>query len=350
MTHRLISGDQVDVWLSCLGKAAAQCIPGPSFYPWYAVLHSGKSDKLEAFSFEDAGHSYFIPYLRKSVIADLSKNVSLFAIESPYGYAGIIASTEDRFFLERAWNEFVRQMQEKNVVAAFLRFDPLLQTHKYFAGKSENLLSTREVVIADLSAEELVLRAGFTGGVKNKINKARRAGVEVHASKSLEESMAFVPLYKATMDRLSARDFYRFGSAYFADLFQRKDVVCLIAKLNDVSIGGIVGFRYGPNAIVHLSATIDVARTNGTANLLRYELMLLMALQGCTKINFGGGSSDEESDSLLTYKKGFSKKTERYFLAKCPLDSKWHHELLSRWQFSKNFDEARTKLFIPYVN
>jgi len=350
MTHRLISVDQADDWWSCLGRAAADCVPGPSFEPGYAALHANEGNRLEAFFFASGGHSYFVPYVRKPISSDLSHDEFLFAIESPYGYAGIIASTEDRSFLTHAWQEFTLRMKETGVVAALLRFDPLLQTHRYYAGHPDDLIAVRDVVTPHLSVDEDVLLAGCKSSVRNKINKARRAGVMVRASVSVEDSMAFVPLYEATMDRLSATDFYRFQPAYFEDLFRRKDVACLIAELDDAPIGGIVGVRYGNNAIVHLSATKDLARTNGTANLLRYMLMLSMAQSGCTRINFGGGKTDDEEDQLLSYKKGFSDETERYYLAKCQIDAAWHRELLHRWRLSGNFDEARVEFFLPYVD
>ena len=350
MPGRIISIDQKDIWSACLKSAAANYVPGPSFDQNYAALYVGENDNLEAFSFEDLGFSYFLPYVRRSVRSDLFPGDAISVIESPYGYAGIIASTEDHGFLSHAWEQFELRMMQANVIAAFLRFDPLLQTQRYFAGPPECLVSIRDVVTPTLSTNEEVLLGGCKGNVRNKINKARRCGVKVRVSETVEQAMSFVPLYQETMSRLLAKDFYQFGPTYFKKLFCRSDTTCLIAELEGKQIAGIIGVRYGDNAIVHLSATNEIARTNGASQLLRYELMLSMAQLGCKKFNFGGGKTDHKKDNLLAHKKGFSNETERFYIAKCMINPAKHLEVTENWLHSPYYDADRAKYFIPYAN
>ena len=127
MTGRVISIDQNDIWSACRKSAAGNYVSGPSFDQNYAALYVGDDDILEAFSFEDLGFSYFLPYIRRSVRSDLLPGDAVSVIESPYGYAGIIASTDDHGFLSHAMEQFELRMKQANVVAAFLRFDPLLK-------------------------------------------------------------------------------------------------------------------------------------------------------------------------------------------------------------------------------
>ena len=350
MTGRIISIDQRDIWSACLKGAAAKYVPGPSFDQNYAALHVGDDDILEAFSFEELGFSYFLPYVRRSVRSDLLPGDAVSVIESPYGYAGIIASTDDRGFLRHAWEQFELRMKQANVIAAFLRFDPLLQTQRYFAGPPECLLSIRDVVTPTLSTKEEVLLGGCKGNVRNKINKARRCGVRVSVPETVEQAMSFVPLYQETMSRLLAKDFYQFGPKYFKKLFCRLDITCLIAELEGKQIAGIIGIRYGDNAIVHLSATNAIARTNGAAQLLRYELMLSLAQLGCKKLNFGGGKTDLKEDSLLAHKKGFSNETQRFHIARCAINPAKHLEVTENWFRSPHYDADRANYFIPYAN
>ena len=105
----------------------------------------------------------------------------------------------------------------------------------------------------------------------------------------------------------------------------------------------------GDHAALHLSATIKKFSNLGIASFLRHEVIKTCFKMEIKKINFGGGLTAEYNDSLLKFKKGFSKEIKKYFIGKFVCDEKMYKEACSSWDnnYKKN-NLKYSKYFLKY--
>ena len=87
----------------------------------------------------------------------------------------------------------------------------------------------------------------------------------------------------------------------------------------------------------------------GVSSLLRHEIINYYLKEKIEKINFGGGLTKDKDDPLLVFKKGFSKKTEEYYIGKCMFDNKLYNKLCKTWndKYKKN-NEKFSNYFLKY--
>lgn len=237
----------------------------------------------------------------------LEKN-KVFDISTPYGYGGPLVKNIDEkntFIQKEFFDNLSKWAQKENIVSQFIRFHPLLQNHKYVHQICDikNLKNT--VTIELKSEEEIWLNMSST--CRNRIRKAKNNGIEIKVDNSIESQMRFIQLYKETMDKNNATDFYYFNQEFFKEIFKYLGSGFNIFNsiLNNRIISSAIILDCNKSLHYHLGCTdIDYIKL-APNNLLFYEIALWGARNGYTNYHLGGGVGIE--DSLLTFKKTFNK-------------------------------------------
>lgn len=221
---------------------------------------------------------------------------------SPYGYAGPVLTTPALAAdFWRAWTDAAVQL---GIVAEFVRFHPLLENHRPLATHCDVAQAGRTVVW------ELADDPWRTVGKSRRRDArfAQRQGVVVERA-GFDRLPAFGAMYRATMARREAADYYLFDDAYFATLAAGlgDDLRLMRAHCDGRDCAYALCLRHAPYLHYHLSCSDERFAELRAVNLLLIETAADAHREGLTRFHLGGGYRGE--DSLFAFKAHFSAQT-----------------------------------------
>lgn len=270
----------------------------PSLHPYYIVADAKRDPALEPTFFvyeSDAAFLYHGFQLAKV------EGTRYYDIQSPYGYGGLISSSDDRAFLSQAWSEQAVWCQDHNVMVEFIRFHPLVKNWRYYGG---GVFDDRQTVWLDLTSENLLM--SYSTRARTAIRKALKNGLRVEWWDRKEFLHVFMNIYHKTMKELNANNMYYFGSEYYQTLFSWDQAKLAVCKVNHDIIGAAI-FLVGPGIIeYHLSGANSLGKKLCAHNLLIHEAALYAKRAGCVIMHLGGGTDASCDNPLLFFKSGFS--------------------------------------------
>ena len=292
-------------------------------------------EELEAFCYDTGEKLFFLPYLKKPILG-----TGYFDAETPYGYSGPVASSNNSDFLNRAWEAWRQASVEAGIVALFLRFNPILRNHELVPTDFIKISRECFVVVMDLTDknEERVF-AAFKKNNRNKIRSAEKNGVTIERSTSQDALMVFHNMYEATMKRVGAESFYLFDQSFFRSLGQqlKGKFMVLTAMHEGEAVASTIVLHNESILSVFLSSTAK-KNANGAANFLRFDSIRYAMELGLKHINFGGGRTNAADDSLLSYKRSFSDEMTDYFIGKAIFNEEVYNELCNKWEATASLD------------
>ena len=203
---------------------------------------------------------------------------------------------------------------------------------------------SRHTVALDLSEDDIWMHQ-ISSKNRNMIRKAEKEGVVIVESDDYE---TFRQLYNGTMSDLHAEDFYFFPPNYYKEYklaFKDKSLLCLAMYDGKVIAGSM--FMYSDDyAHYHLSA-----RDRGYSRYAANNLILWYGIQkakerGCKWLHFGGGTTEEDEDSLLKFKKEFSKALFEFWIGKRVHNQVIYDQIVEQWKndHPDSFNHNRIKL------
>ena len=206
--------------------------------------------------------------------------------------------------VERFYELYESWCRSAGVVSTFIRFHPL------FANQRQAPTGVHVERLADTIAwsldPELDLFAGLHPKHRNKVRKARAAGLEIAVHESPPGLSEFAALYDATMSRLGADEFYFFPSDYWQALADGLGdrIVLVEARFGDELAAAALCFATSPWLHYHVSGTSERGREAGAANLVLFEAACWGQTQGLEQFHLGGGAGGRE-DTLFHFKQRF---------------------------------------------
>lgn len=277
-------------------------LPGlkcPSHSPYYVVLDAKRDESLKpVFWVYIEGDSLFYYGFHISKVE--SKN--LWDIQSPYGYGGPLATTNNKDFLAHAWTSFIDWCKKNKILAEFVRFHPLIDNWGLFCG---TVIDDRQTVYIDLEYDDLLM--SYSTRVRTAIRKAANLGLRVEWWKASDFLPVFINLYESSMRALSADEFYFFTDSYYRELINSKLSHLAACILNDKVVAAAVFLLSSDKIEYHLSASDEVGKRLGATNLIIHNAAIMAKKNNCKFFHLGGGISDDGNDSLFFFKSGFSK-------------------------------------------
>jgi len=237
----------------------------------------------------------------------------LFDIASPYGYSGPLARTPDPERAPALWQGFVeafhRFCQAQGIVAEFARLHPFLDNQAPLQKLGEPVVENGSIVAVDLTQSEEAVWRGFNRGNRSNINKAKRAGLVVEEREDEAAWQTFLALYRETMERNQAREWYYFPDRFFQEL--RQGLGSKLRLLCAVHEGRIVAAAtylcVGPVCHYFLAGSSREAFALRPNNLLMSQAIFWAREQGFRFFNLGGQHSPQ--DNLGRFKSAFAKST-----------------------------------------
>jgi hypothetical protein len=323
--------------------------PDVYFMPEYAKLYVKQGESIERFVHSNGENIFSILMHVRPLNAG---GIAAYDFETPYGYAGPIASTDDVQFLTEAWEAFRDFARAKKIFAGFIRFHPYLKNHR-LAGPArfvETSLLRQTVTLAlDLSPAEAW--NGYRRDTRDRVKKAQKI-IRVRRDADAGSLRIFAAHYRRRMQDVSAAEFYFFDETYFdrlqvslAGKFQ-----VYLAFEGERSVGGALileGQRY---IHLHLSAVDEASQSSGAAHLIRHTI-IQDYLGKKENIHFGGGNSNLPDDSLLRFKGGFSPARSDFWIGKALMDPELYGSVCSEWETRcPEKIEAAAGRFLKYRN
>jgi hypothetical protein len=296
------------------------------FRPEYVALHrsiEGSRALMFAYRREADGACWLYPFLLqpiKGITTQDSAPATWFDIETPYGYGGPLASTEEADFLAKAHAAFNDWCDEQNVVAEFIRLHPLLRNERWLDSQVQ-LVADRETVSLNLvDFNKLAPEAlPFDKMARYMLRRAERAGVRVETCEPRDDFDKFVALYRETMRRLGADEYYFFDERYFRGLREliEDSGWLLAATLDEEWVAAALFLKDTSYLHYHLSATKPEPRLPGATNLLLYTAAQLGSRDdSLTTLHLGGGTTPQPGDSLLKFKRSMATDSHSFYIGK----------------------------------
>lgn len=306
------------------------------FTPQYHSTFEANGDgEASAFVFQRGDDVLLHPFMKQSIsrVGGLELEGEWRDIQSVYGYSGPLATTEAEDFLEEAFKAFHKYCLENNIVAEFIRFNPLLGNQR-FISRDYRVIHPKNTVEVSLNRTSEELWSSYPSVQRNMVRKAQKAGLEFElADLSWELLTEFRRLYEETMQYVGAKDYYYFSESYYRAALNELNgnMKIGIARLEGETAAAALIMYYGDKLHYHLSAADTRYRSLAGTNLILHSTAEWGLSQGFQRFHLGGGRGNNTDDSLLKFKLRISPEQLPIYLGmKVHLESKYD-ELCDTW-------------------
>lgn len=342
--NKILSLNNIDEWnkyVAMLPTLQRDIYFTPEYYSLYQNYGDGKAC---CFVFEKDGEIVLYPFLINPISPlGYKLNKEYYDIQGAYGYNGIIATSHDSILIKAFGESFDTWCQKNDVVAEFSRFHPLLNNQELASPKMKTFFS-RHTVALDLTDDDIWMHQ-ISSKNRNMIRKAEKAGVTIVESDDYE---SFRRLYNETMSDLHAEDFYFFPPEYYEEYkqnFKGESILCLALYDGKVIAGSMFMFSDG-YAHYHLSARDRDYSRYAANNLILWYGIQKAKERGCKWFHFGGGTTGNDDDSLLKFKKEFSKKLCDFWIGKRVHNQDVYEQIVGQWKakYPESYKKNKVKL------
>ena len=203
---------------------------------------------------------------------------------------------------------------------------------------------SRHTVALDLKDDDIWMHQ-ISSKNRNMLRKAEKEGVTIVESDDYE---TFRQLYDGTMTDLHAEDFYFFPKSYYDEYkqtFKGESMLCL-AMLDGKAIAGSMFMFSEDYAHYHLSARDREYSRYAANNLILWYAIQKAKERGCKCFHFGGGTTGNDDDSLLKFKKEFSKTLCEFWIGKRVHNQTVYDQIVEQWKtnYPESYEQNKVKL------
>lgn len=307
----------------------------------YVKLYNSSQDDAVCYICNEGDNYMIFPFLRRLFNF---KGITYFDFETPYGYGGPIANTNDEVFIKEALKLFYNYCVSNKYVCGFVRFHPLLDNSRNFS--IGRVLLDRETVAVDLvPEEEQIWMQQIKSKNRSSIKKAANNGLQFIEDSDYRYLDNFIELYNKTMSKLSADDFFIFDKTYYTNFVQDiKDSFLGVVLYNEKVIAGAMFFHSEDFGHYHLSGSdIDHLYLNPN-NFMLWGAAKALKARGVKRFHLGGGSNSDPANSLLEFKSRFSPSRYTFNIGKTIFDNEIYSELCLQWEADNSNTEKKIQL------
>jgi len=318
MITRVITTSESNEWHLILNRMTATDI---YFTPEYhEVCELNGDGKAMAFVAESDGQTFFYPFMLRPVSQndDSIGDTQLYDIETVYGYSGPLSSSENKIFITNALEHFHVWCNEQNIVAEFIRFNPLLGNFSCVDSSAYKLEENCQTVVIHLDIEKNALWDSYPSVHRNMIRKAEKNNLVselINIESGIEK---FKSLYKKTMERTRAGAYFFFSDAYFKALMDKlgEQAKLFIVRKGDKVVAGAIFFFINDKVHYHLAGSDPEFRGMAPNNLLLHTVAEYGRENGFSHFHLGGGNTSDPKNPLLKFKASISKNRLSFYTGK----------------------------------
>lgn len=265
----------------------------------------------EVFDYKDENGHIRNTFIRRSLEDVNEEYKDYFDITTPYGYGGpvIVELNGNKETLLKNYEEaFNKYCNDNNIITEFIRFHPVIQNALDFKMVYETQY-LRNTVATIVEGIEDPFMDQFSRSARKKIRRMLRDDkISYEVIESPENLDTFKKIYYDTMDRNDAKDFYYFDDEYFefVDEKLKNNLLNVNIYYEDKCIASGLYFYYYPYIHTHLSGTDQEYLDMSPAYLLKYATLEFAKDKKIKLIHYGGGTTNDEKDSLFVFKSRFT--------------------------------------------
>lgn len=332
-------------WTTFLSNALHDFYHLPEYVRFVAEYEGGEP---LAFWAQDGDTACLIPLLRRPLPSLLDAPAAWTDVCSPYGYPSPLLLPAGEARLEQFLPAFLELGRQQGVVSSFLRLHPLLPLALEKLNGFGELVLHGDTVVIDLnqSCEEFwrQTRKNHRSG----INKLLRGGFEAVID-NWSQYDEFKTIYRQTMTRVGAGEYYHFSDAYFAGLrnaLQEKLSLCtILAPTGDVAAAGLFT---SCNGLVefHLAGTSE-KYLNQAPTKLMFDFVRRWGKELGNQMFHLGGGVGGETDPLYHFKAGFSEQHRPFYTLRLIQDKALYRELCTKFESFSGECEQGGESFFP---
>jgi hypothetical protein len=336
-------------WAAFLGEVRHDFYHLPA-YLRVAAAHDG--GRPEAVLIRDGGGYLFLPYLVRG-LAELPglhcERSRLSDVASPYGYPGPLAREGGPGFLDAAIRAWLEAMCRRGVVSAFIRLHPLFPAPLESLAALGTVVRRGRTVAVDLTLDEEECRRQTAHGHRQDIARACKRGWTVRLDQGAAALPELEDIYRETMARLGADDYYVFPTSYFRRLEKGLGGRLWVGTVRDTADAALAAALFVECCGIlqyHLAGTRTAALPGAPSKLLLDGVRRWAKGRGLQTLHLGGGRGAEE-DSLFRFKAGFSERRHDFVTWQLVFDQDVYRDLEARRQ-SAGVPAARAGFFPSY--
>ncbi len=306
------------------------------FTPEYHHLYQSRYRHSKPFAWTyNKGNNFFLYAFNLTSVPNIKwKNKKIYDISSTYGFVGPISTTKDKKFLSEAWKEFDVWAKEKNIILEFIRFNPIIENQVYKHNNSK-IEFNRYIAVSDFTKGVDIFKSQIQSKTRNMIRKAIKNNFETKEVKLSDFKKEFYNIYKSTMKRNKAKNFFYYDLKYFNFLCDLKETKFFGVFLNNKLIGGGIFFVNNASAIYHLGACKKEFLKFGVSNLYLYDASINFCKQKIKYLNLGGGRTTDKNDTLLKFKRDNSTELRKFFIGKRIINKKIYDYICKKFSGDK---------------
>lgn len=251
----------------------------------------------------------WIPLIKRKIPDPIAKGKEYYDLTSPYGYPGILFENPlSPDLLNTVLAQYVEDAAQENYVTSFLRMNPL--TNPFIWRQDDHVEQKYHgfTISVPLNLSLDKIRGNYSSNHRNDIRKLKKQNFQFFLD-DLSFYEDFLKIYKESMDRLDASNYYYFSKDYFDHIFEilgeNIHLVTITESTGEEVVAG--GLFTDFNGIIqsHLSATKSSYMSHAPSKLMFDGVIEWAASNSHRWLHLGGGVNSC-NDSLYRFKKGFS--------------------------------------------
>lgn len=337
MNFKLLNIRHKNQWMDYL-NLLPEGLQDVYFFPeFYELFEKKGHGKAHCFVYEHADKFVLYPFLLNCINdAGFALDKKYYDIQGPYGYNGPVSNSKDAGFIRDFSDSFCRFCHEQNIVAEFIRFNPVLK-NQMFQNHIVPVEQLDSVLIDTGRDEDYIWNESFDRGVRKAVRKAEKSGITVRIfhshdidGKKIDD---FISIYHATMRRNDAKEYYFFSRDFFKELIQtHQNRVLLVFAYKDGSpVSTELVTYWKKNSYGFAGGTLAEYYEYSPNSYLRFELIRHLMKEGISNYSIGGGY--QRDDTIYKFKKSFSRNVDsRFFIGKKVHNQSVYDELVRVWE------------------
>ncbi|MBF0363051.1 MAG: GNAT family N-acetyltransferase [Oligoflexia bacterium] len=299
--------------------------------PNYANLDTYSHNSIaESFYYLEGDMHFLFPYIKKKI-----PDSDFYDFETPYGYSGPISTSNNKSFLEKAWNKCFNCLIEKKIIAGLVRFNPFIENKDIPSGSFPTSFD-RKIAVIDFSHinGDSYLYDHLHPSNKKSILAAQRKGLSFYIDEAFEQLERFMELYYSTMAKINAEEKFLFSSKYFHSIKKcfEKNSFLVHALIGEKIISSALILSHGSIAHYHLSCSDSNYLTLCPNNIMLHECSRYLKNKGYKYFNLGGGTNNSMRNSLFVFKSKFANQLYDFYIGKMILNKDIYLKICSLWE------------------
>jgi lipid II:glycine glycyltransferase (peptidoglycan interpeptide bridge formation enzyme) len=309
----------------------------------YISLYLKPNEEIFEFKYEEDSNVFYNVSIKRAIekIGNIKLDSKYYDLESVYGYGGIYSNTDDENFINKALALYRNRCKEENIISEFTRFHPFNTTHTLLNDYFDFIAHDRDTVYVDASLSKDERWKYYSSNTRNIL---RRCYKDLVLRKTTDIE-SFITLYRATMEKNSAEEFYYFDKEYFKNLLLLDNAELYEVLYEDKVISGsffIFGEDFGH---YHLSANDYEYKKHNANYFILDSIFDISREKGKRIFHLGGGRCNDKDDALLKFKQKFSPLTKEFYIAGKIYNKEIYDRYVKMWESQTDKD---IRYFLKY--